>query len=416
MSWSYPDQKNRRRATSLGFAFLSLAAASVGTALAADTYVQPQMELRAESNSNFNLVPGGGSDSNVYGYIADIQVLIGIATPRSDTSMRPRVRFQEYPDRDDLEQFEAFFDLRSLYRWERSQLRTLGRYSRQDSYSAELPGGEFDPLDPDDPANPDSGVIVIGETRERYRVEPEFTFELTERTRAGVAADYQAVRYESDAVSNHVDYDYFGGNAFVSWALGPRSDFSVGTYANRYEATDDSTETDAYGGTLGYQFRLSEVAGFGVNISYEKDDTTDFVPVTVEESTSGWGATVSAVRSGEASAWRLTAGRTFIATGAGGKAESDQLRLQYDRDLTQRLEFRGVGRYESRNSISTRGQGNDRDYARADLSFRWMMAPTWYLQWGYSYIWQDRESAAGTGKNNKFFISVGYKGLERRRR
>jgi len=416
MSSSYPDQKNLRCAASQACAFVSLVTASVGTALAADTYVQPQMELRAESNSNFNLVPGGSPDSDVYGYIADLQALIGIATPRSDTSIRPRVRFQEYPDRDDFEQFEAFFDLRSLYRWERSQLRTLGRYSRQDSYNAELPSGEFDPVDPDDPANPDSGVIVIGETRERYQVGPEFTFELTERTRAGVAANYQAVRYDSDTVSNHVDYDFYGGNVFVSWALDSRSDLTVGTYTNRYEATDDSTETDAYGGALGYQFQWSEVAGLGVNISYEKDDTTEFVPVTVEESASGWGGTVSAFRSGEVSAWRLTAGRTFIATGAGGKAESDQLRLQYDRDLTQRLRFTGAGRYESRNSLSTGGQGSDRDYARADLSLRWMMAPTWYLQWGYSYVWQDQESATGSAENNKFFISVGYRGLERQRR
>jgi hypothetical protein len=149
---------------------------------------------------------------------------------------------------------------------------------------------------------------------------------------------------------------------------------------------------------------------------YERNDTTDFVPVTVEESTTGWGGTVSAYRKGEVSAWRVSAGRTFIPTGAGGKTESDQLRLQYDRDLTQRLTFTGAGRYESRNSLSTGGQGDDRDYARADLALRWMMAPTWYLAGGYSYIWQDRESAAGDADNNKIFVSVGYRGLDRPRR
>jgi hypothetical protein len=116
------------------------------------------------------------------------------------------------------------------------------------------------------------------------------------------------------------------------------------------------------------------------------------------------------------SALRLSIGRTFIATGANGKAESDQVRLQYDRDLTQRLKFRGTGRYESRNSISTGGQGDDRDYARADLSLNWMMSTTWYLEGGYSYIWQDRQTAAGVAANNKLFVGVGYKGLERQRR
>ena len=416
MSSSYPDSASRRCAVLRVCASLSMVSASAGPALAADTYVQPQVELRAESNDNFNFGPGGSSGSTVYGYIADLQALIGIATPRSDTSIRPRLRFQEYPERDDLERFEAFLDLRSLYRWERSRLLMIGRYSRQDTYNAETPGGEFDPLDPNDPANADTGTILVGETRDRYRFEPEFTFELTERTQAGVAANYQAVRYDSGAVQTRIEYDYFGGDGFVRWALDPRSDLTVGAFVNRYESTNDTTETDAYGGRVGYEFRWSEVAGVGFDIVYEQDDTTDFVPATVKESTSGWGGAVSAYRKGQVSAWRLTAGRTFIPTGSNGKAESDQVRLQYDRDLTQRLAFKGVGRYESRNSLSTGGQGNDRDYARADLSLRWMMAPTWYLEGGYSYIWQDRESAAGATHNNKFFIGFGYQALARQRR
>jgi hypothetical protein len=394
-----------------------MATASAGTALAADTYVQPQAELRAETNSNFNFVPGGSSKSNVYGYIAELQALIGIATPRSDTSIRPRVKVQEYPDRKDFDRFEAFFDLRSEYRWERSKLLTIARYSQEDTYNTETPGGGYDPNYPDDPGNADSGTIVVGETRTRYQIQPEFTFDLTERTQAGVAADYESARYDSGSVQTHVDYDYFEGSGFIRWALDPRSDFIVEAYGDRYETTDNSSETDAYGGRLGYEFRWSEVAGVAIEVNYEQDDITEFVPVTTKESTEGWGGTVSAYRKGEVSAWRFSAGRLFDATGARSKSEVDQLRLQYDRDLTQRLTFTGAGRYEKRNSLSTGGgQGDDRDYARADLALRWMMAPTWYLAGGYSYIWQDRQNAAGSADNNKLFVGFGYKALNRQRR
>lgn len=416
MSSSYLDARNLKGAIFRACALLGTAAAPAGTAMAADTYVQPQAEVRAEINDNINLVPGGSSDSDVDGYIADLQALIGIATPRSDTSIRPRVRIQEYPDRDEFARVEAFFDLRSVYRGERSQWLAIGRYSRQDSYNAELPSGEFDPIDPNDPANPDSGTRLVGETRNRFQIQPEFTYALTARTQVGVAARYEAVRYDSGVALARVDYNFFGGSGFISWSLDPRSDFIVGALVNRYETTDDTTETDAYGGRLGYQFRWSEVMGVGVEIVYEHDDTTDLLPVTVKESASGWGGTVSAYRKGEVSEWRLSAGRTFIATGAGGKAESDQLRVQYERDMTPRLKFTGAGRFESRNSIATGGQNNDRDYARADVALEWMMAPTWYLQGGYTYIWQDRENIAGDAGNNRFFISVGYRGLARQRR
>ncbi len=275
MSSSFPEQPYPGRTVSLAFALLGIAALSAGTAHAADTYVQPQVELRVEDNSNFNLVPGGSDDSNVYGYIADAQALIGIATPRSDTSIRPRVRFQEYPDREDLERVELFFDLRSLYEGERSRLLTFGRYSRQDSYNAETPGAEFDPLDPNNPTNPDSGTIVFGETRTRVQVQPEYSYRLTERSEFGVDADFQTVEFDADTglVQTNTDYDFYAGGGFVRWALDPRNDFIVGAYANKYEAKDDSTETDAYGGRVGYHHRWSDVTGIEVDVLYEQNDT-----------------------------------------------------------------------------------------------------------------------------------------------
>ena len=105
---------------------LAGAAAAVGPVEAAETYVRPQVDLRVENNDNFDMTPDPSQDSDVYGYIADLRALIGIATPRSDTSLRPRVRLQEYPDRDDRQRTEAFLDLKSSYRWERSQVLVIG--------------------------------------------------------------------------------------------------------------------------------------------------------------------------------------------------------------------------------------------------------------------------------------------------
>jgi hypothetical protein len=397
-------------------AVLVTTAVPLGGAFAADTYWQPQAEARVENNDNFNLTPGGSPDSDVYGYIADLQALIGIATPRSDTSLRPRIRIQEYPDRDDIEKVESFFDLRSLYKWERAQLRTTGRYSRQDSYNVDTVGGEFDPLDPDAPVDSDTGRVLTGETRTRVMVLPEFTFNATERTQLGVAADYQAVRYDSDGVSTQVDFDYYGGNGFVGWSLNPRSDLRVGAFVSTYEAQDDSVTTDAYGGSVGYEYRWSEVAGIAVDMFYEQDDATRTLPVPSEDSMSGWGGNVSAYGQGEVSTWRVSAGRSFIPTGAGGKAQSDQFRMQYGRDITQRVRFTGAARYEARTGFTAQTQADDRDFARVDLGLRWMMSTTWYLEGGYAYIWEDRESASGDAVNNRLFVGVGYKGLDRQRR
>src|SRR5262245_27818771 len=92
-------------------AFLALAIVQAGAASAADVHTQPQIDLRAEQNDNFGLVPGGGPNSNVYGYIADAIWLIDVATPRSGTTLLPRLKYQNFPDRSDLEKFEGFLDM-----------------------------------------------------------------------------------------------------------------------------------------------------------------------------------------------------------------------------------------------------------------------------------------------------------------
>lgn len=389
---------------------LPLAAAS-----GAQTFVQPQLDLRTEAHDNFDLLPDGTPDGDIYGFVADASAVIGIATPRSETTLRPRVKLQEYPDRDDLERIEGFLDLRSGYAWERADFLLIGRYAHQDLYNTETLSGEFDPLDPNFDGSADSSRVVVGETRTRFEVAPSLEYQLTERVRGGVAVGYEDVDFDADGPSTQTDYDFGQAKLSLSWALTQLSQIGVDTYVTRYQAKDDSTETDAYGAGLSYNYQWSEVDGIETRIFFEENDTTNRVPVGFEESTSGWGGSVTAYRKLEVSDWRLSIGRTYIPTGDGGKAESDLLRLQYRRSLSERLAFSAAGRYESRNALNEADARADRDSARADLSLEWFMRPTWYLRGGYSYVWQDREAASGDASDNILFFSVGYKGLQRQR-
>jgi len=396
---------------------VSAASALPVASFAADVYTEPQLDFRIEHNDNFNLTPAGSPDSSVYGYIADLEALVGIDTPRSETSLRPRVRFQEYPDVDKLERFEGFFDIDSRYRGERSNLYLSGGYSRRDVYNTETPSGDFDPIDPGDPDSPEGGTIVVGETRSEMEIRPSFDVRVTERTSIGAGVEYHTARYDADlGATTKTDYDFGLVNGFVTWAVSPASDFTVGAYASRYEAQDDSVETDAVGGLIGYAYRWSETNGIELSVFNEQNDTTVFFPVRLEESESSWGGDLTAYRKNQLSTWRFTVGRSFFPTGEQGKSQFDEFRLAYDRDLSQRLSFRGVARYDSRSRLGTTGVGNDRDYARVDLSLRWFLTQNWYLGGGYSYVWVDRAQAISDAHNNKLFINFGYRGLSRKPR
>lgn len=380
-------------------------------ALAADVRTEPRVDLRVEYNDNLDLDPVTTSESEVVGYIAEADLLMGIATPRGETSLRPRVRLQDYPDRDDFERFEGFLDMLSRYEWQRSNFNFAGNFAHQDLFNFDTAGGGFDPLDPG-AGDPGGGGESIGQTRTSLGLAPTFEYQVTERARFGLGLDYLTTSYDADeGESNRTDYDYGVFDTYFSWALGPSSDFTVGAYVSRYEAEDDIETTDAVGGRLGYVYRWSSTDGIEATINYERNETESLVPVFFEETTSDFGGTLTAFRKLEVSEWRLSVGRIFVPTGDNGKAVVDRFRVQYDRLLSQRLSLTGAARYDTRSSLGELGQGNDRDYARLDLSMKWMIAQKWYVGGGYSYIWEDREQAAGDAYNNRFFINFGFQGL-----
>jgi hypothetical protein len=254
--------------------------ALVGVATAADIQSEPRLDLRIEQNDNFNLVPGGSPDSDVYGYVADLSDIFYFRTPRGGTELRPRIKFQEFPDRDDLEKLEWFLDMNSDYRSERSTFLFAGHASRQDVYNTETAGGEFDPNDPSGGSEGDSGQILIGETRTGLSLRPTYAYRVTERASLGIGAYYQIARYDVEqGEPTKTDYDYGILRGFASWALSPSTDFSVGTYGSNYKAKDDSEKTDAIGGSIGLTHRWSPTDGIEATLFYEKDDTTEFTPV-----------------------------------------------------------------------------------------------------------------------------------------
>jgi hypothetical protein len=409
-----PVKESPVRTAAIGRTLVAASALWSCASQSADVTAVPQIDMRVEQNDNFNLAPEGVEATDTEGYIADAQVLVGIANPRGETLLRPRVKVQEFPDRDDLERIETFFDVQSEYRWQRSTFLANAGYSKRDVYSTETLGGDFDPLDPDNGGDPEAGPITTGETRQLFEVRPTFEHRLTERTSLGVGVEYQTARYDSDDVVTKTDYDYGVAGTYLRWALSTQSDFTVGAYTSLYETRDDTEESEAIGGQLGYAYRWSETDGVEATVFYEQNDITETLPVPAEESTSDVGGTLSVFRRFQVSIWRLSLGRRFLPTGDRGKSTLDEIRLQYDRDLSQRLAFRGAARYESRSGFSTIGAGDERDYARVDLSMRWAVTPTWYVGGGYAYIWQDREADPSDADNNKFFINFGYRGLSPR--
>ncbi len=196
---------------------------------------------------------------------------------------------------------------------------------------------------------------------------PTFDYSLTERLRAGVGLNYEDVRYDAESgQSTRTD------DVLQSWTVArldpdPQSEVALAVYASQYQAKDDSSETDAYGAGVGYTYQWSEVTGVEARLDHENNDVTDYAPVKFEESTSGLGGSLVAYRKLEVSDWRFTLSRQYLppATAASPSRTSSGCSTS----VTSVSDCPSwAARYEMRNAITESGGGDDRDYARLDLS------------------------------------------------
>jgi hypothetical protein len=389
-----------------------LGALSGHHAFAADSYVQPRLELRAESSSNLELDAVTDEQSDTQGAVAELGALVGIATPRSETTLRPMVRLQEYSDREDYEKVEAFLDFSSVYESERSEFSLVGKYSWQNNINAERSSAGFDEIDPDDPSAPETTAGQAGSTRQRFDLRPTFSRRLTERTSIGAAVAFQGVRYSDEDDSTQVEYDFTQGGTFVRWALDPRSDLTFGAYASEYDSRQGSSQVDTVGGSLGFRRDWSERATTSLEVNYEQNDTTAD-SVSEEERTNDWGASFTTAYSGDVDQWRLTAARTYAPNGRGGKSSFDQFRLQYDRDLSERLQFTGAARYVKDEAIDDAGSADDRELALFGITLTWRVTARWFIRGGYQYLFQDKSSEPDKADDNRIMLGIGYQGLGR---
>ncbi|MFO1378435.1 MAG: surface lipoprotein assembly modifier [Steroidobacteraceae bacterium] len=390
-------------------------------ALAADTYFQPMANVRVDHESNRRLVPDGLPSKSVTGYTASAGAVFGARTPRSETDVRPEISFSRYPDEKEFNQTEARLDFRTRYRSERSTLGLMAKYSRMSEYNAEFGDAAFDEFDPDAPPVTGDGTVLASERRTRVDLRPSFEYRLSPLTRIGLDLLAQDVSYSADGATSQVDHRNYDVDLRLARQLSPRTTVLAGVFATRYETEDDVNVTDGYGASLGLQQRWSETFTADVNFRIEDSNievrTTEIGgPVTLKESKTPWTLQGALAWRGQVTRVRVMAGHMLAPSGSGSRNERDEIRAQVDRDLSERLIWRGIVRAFHEKREGELGQRNERDSARLETSLDWRAAPTWFVRVGAAYTWQDRKTDPASADSASVYVSIGYQGLGPARR
>ncbi len=382
----------------------------------AQTYVIPSVELSSEYHTNRELNAAPGQADPMTGYIATAQALIGKRTQRSQTELRPRVRFQEYPDRSGVDPVDLFLDLQSDFRTLKGVYAVLVNASRQDTFNAEYGQAGVDTSGPETPdSTNDTGIVFVGDTRTGVRVRPSMDYTFSERTGFASTLTYENVNYEQVAITAREDYSDISLDALLRHQIRPLTEFEIGPYVSRFKATETDNRTESVGITAGWNHEVSEVSHTEITTSVERTKIEDPTLLGPSQTETNWSAEFKGYRNGRASRLDYGVGRYLAPSGIGSKVQRDELRLQYTRQWTPRFDWRGGLRGGREQRLGSDNSERDRNYVRAEFFVRWFMTQTMYISGGYRYAWQKYKASPNDADDNAALLIFGFKGLDVRR-
>ena len=383
-----------------------------GTATAAEFYYQPIASLATSYNSNVLLTPG--EHKSAEGYFADASTVLGIATPTSDTTLIPRLLYNYYPTETELNRVEGFLSLNSRYSWQRDKLTVIGYFDHRDDLNAELPGAFYNATTPGVGGTTQStGHVQLGTVRDFLDLVPTYSHYVTPLNIVGVSAEYQRMHYNPDDQTSHVDYNYYLGRGFYTYTVSPRLDATLSGFGSRYVASNTDSTSTSGGGTVQLAYNWTQALNSVLSTSYQRTRLLETQPRQFNSNTGPWSATFQTTYAGQVSQFRVDMGRTIGPSSAGGLYQTDQVRGQYTRNITQRLNFSAGVRY-FRDGTLTGIVGDDkRYYLTTNVNVQYMLTQRIFVSGAYSYVWEKYHVDPSGEATNIATFTIGYRGLER---
>jgi hypothetical protein len=409
----------RSSALGLGTGLLLSCALAALPAAGAEVYWQPIASISAEADTNLDLQPDTRQD--VEGYLADFATVITVRDQTWNTLIKPRLQYDYYPQDSPDDRLEAFLDLNSAFKTQRSSGTIAGSFRHVEEFNAEFTSAAFNDINPVQPTNPTTGQVVKGESQDSVLLYPDYAYKLTPLLGLGVSGVYQDVTYSPAIDRNHLDFDYYLGRAFVSWSFCQRSDMQFGLFGTKFQAPHADAEATGGGATVDLTTNWSPIFSTHEQVLYQHTDVNnqavnvDGEPEAVFNGSVGRvGGSVDAVYKAQVSQFRLSAGRAISPSGAGALYTVDKVQFQYNRYFGPRLYFTGAVIGLRNREINPSPVNDNRNYAQGLVDAKWMVTRTWFVQGGYQYQWQKYTSypdLVGNAENNRIYIRIGYQGL-----
>lgn len=420
------DNARRKLAASVGAGGIFLLGL-LGTAPARAAWeLVPELGIGAETEDN----PGLNPDALVTNNSAATNSVVGAGATianfneRSSLSFNPSVVSYLYADASDsaFESTDWYLDGQGEYQWRTVAAGFDASFADERLLSSELADVDQDGNpDTDDPDAGDTGrLLFVDEDRERFRVAPYVNFRVSDRNTLRLEAVKYGYTYSGGDRTFRTGFDSQRFSLGIQRNVDARSLVSAVMYVETYDAegtrntTDTVTLEGAFRRPLSELWTLNLAAGV-LRADFEYLATNQQV---VQSATTDYTMRVNLRKRAERSRMNIDFVRAASPSASGFTSVRREIRLYYDRTLTERLTGRFGLRLNETKSLGDVNSEDDREYTRAEIDFEWAVKPVLFLQGGYRYTSQDftQDLIPNAADSNSFHIGMAYRGLSRRQR
>jgi len=398
---------NARRHPGLVATAVALALGA-GAAARADAVWEftPKIEAGYLYDNNYRLTQPG-AETPVNGPLVDASFEMATVTQKGQFLLTPRVRATYFANAQELDSVDYFTTMDWQRNGQRFDTRLRADFASQDIINSEQPNADVD-SGLGEPVFGDAGRIIVKNRRTRYAVQPEVSWELSQRNRFEIAANYADVSFDRAVSGAQVGFDTTELLAGVRTRISERTTIATRLRGGYYDIQFRDV-TKAYGAELQWDTRTIK-------------DTNRFFRLGAQN--------VELADGGSNIAWLAGAGVSFILgrnelftdvsrsvgpSSAGVVVARDQLRLRLVRAMTPRLNLLVGVRGTHDDDVDDSSSFTPRSYATADVGLEWRLKEEWSLRLAGDYTWQKLQNDSDPADSTGAMASIIYQPLQRTR-
>ncbi|MEO8464096.1 MAG: hypothetical protein ABI640_02050 [Gammaproteobacteria bacterium] len=394
--------------------------AACGSAAHAAKEVVPDLQIGMGTETNPRLASSvAGASSRSHGTVVDVAADFSSFSDRSSVSFTPELIANRYSGAtdSDIESNDIYLNGKGERRWLTGSTGFDLDFSRVNVLRAELVPVDSDGNpDTNDPPPVDSGrLAVISDDRTREYVRPYVTFQASPRGTFTIAATKYKVSYSGSNLSNRTGFDDTQISFGLTRNVSTRNVFTTTVALENYSAEVNNNDTDAVRVEAGLTRQMNPLwtLTFAGGLMRDK-----FMFVAASQQVTGSDSNVTARlglrKRSQRSAINFDVLRDVGPSSNGFSSLRDEVRIYYNRELTQRLKTT-VGVLTSHTqTVGNVSVADTRDYRRAELNFEWAIRPKLFAGFGYTFTSQEfKEDPTGLHDTHAIFAGIRYRGMSR---